>query len=81
MEHLYEAVVVTSDGTYRAYPLTPTLICVLEDGKDGILDTIELPEDCALASAPDNLTQTLLFYLFEMVRGLDIITATLRRRR
>ena len=81
MEYLYEAVVVTSDGTYRAYPLTPTLICVIEDGKEGILDTIELPDDLALASAPDNLTQTLLFYLFEMVRGLDIITATLRRRR
>ena len=81
MEHNYEAVVVTSDGTYRAFPVAPNLICVVEDGREGLLDTIELDEGIALAAAPENLTQTLLFYLFEMVRGVDIITATLRSRR
>ena len=80
MNYIYEAVVVTNDGTFRAYPVSPTLICVTEDGVEGLFDTIELGDGNTLASAPENLTTTLLVYLYEMVRGLDVISATLSNR-
>jgi hypothetical protein len=75
---IYEAVVVTSDGTYRAAPVSPTLICITEDGVEGVTDFIEVEE---AQTAPECLTPTLVAYGFERLRGLSIVTATLTRRK
>lgn len=78
MTSLYEAVVVTNDGTYRAFPVSETLLCVTEDGVEGIIDFIDVEQ---AGTAPENLVPQLLAYTFERLRGLDVISATLTRRK
>jgi len=74
----YEAVVVTSDGTFRAFPVTKTKICIVEDGVPGVIDFLDaLPGQCE----PREITPLLLTYIFERYRGLSIVSATLGRRK
>ncbi len=77
----YEAVVVTDDGTYRAYRLTEASVCVTEDGTDGIVDVIHLDEIEAALWAPETLIPTLISWIYEMRRGLGIVSANLASRR
>jgi hypothetical protein len=79
MPHFYEAVAVTKGaGTFRAFPTSDTCICVTEDGVAGVLDSVNVePHE----TAPEGLTHFLLVYLYENVRGVDLYTLTLSRRR
>jgi hypothetical protein len=56
----YEAVVVTTDGTYRAYHAAETVICVTEDGIEGIIDFIYQDENEPVQGAPEMLVTVLI---------------------
>ena len=77
MGSMYVAVVKTTGGTYRATASTPNSIAITEDGVDGVLDYIHLTDDQVAAAAPENLTVTLTWWVYEFARGMDIISATL----
>lgn len=77
MGSMYVAVVKTDSSIYRATAPTPNLIAITEDGVDGVVDYIHLPEDQTVASSPENLTVTLTWWVFELRRGESVITATL----
>jgi hypothetical protein len=77
MSNIYEAVVVTTDGTFRAFPVGPGLVCITEDGRHDIIGVIEVEQ---AQTAPEALAPALIGYIYEHVRGLDILTATLSRR-
>ena len=77
MANMYVAVVKTTGATYRASAPTPNAIAVTEDGVDGVIDYIRLTDDQVAAAAPENLTTTLTWWVYEFARGMDIISATL----
>jgi len=78
MAGIYEAIVVTTDGTYRAFPVGPGIICITEDGVEGVTDFVEVEE---VQTSAEALTPFLVAYVFERLRGLSIVTATLSRRK
>ena len=80
MAVIYEAAVLTTGGTFRAYNIAETVICVTEDGAEGIIDFIHQADHDAVLSAPEMLIPLLTTWLYEMRRGLDIITASLTSR-
>jgi len=80
MVGFYEAVVTTSDGVYRAYPVSDDRVCVFEDGVAGIADYINLNELDEALRAPEYLVQLLIWWVYEHARGLQIETAVLRWR-
>lgn len=81
MAETYEAIVQTDDGgTMRAFQVSPGTICITEDGVDGIIEHIELPPSYQRIEEPSQLMPTLIAYVFEMKRGLNITSAKLRRR-
>lgn len=81
MADIYEAIVQTDGGgTFRAFQMSPSTVCISEDGVDGIIDYIELPAAYQAMSAPEQLVPTLVAYIYEMRRGLSILSAKLRRR-
>jgi hypothetical protein len=80
MNTIYEAAVLTTGGTFRAYNITEQIICVTEDGTDGVIDFIHKDGTDGTIAAPETLVPTLVGWLWEMRRGLDIITATLTSR-
>jgi hypothetical protein len=77
MGSMYVAVVKTTGATYRATAPTPNAIAITEDGVDGVIDYIHLTAEQAAAAAPENLTATLTWWVYEFARGMDIISATL----
>jgi hypothetical protein len=77
MGSMYVAVVKTTGATYRATAPTPKAIAITEDGVDGVIDYIHLTDEQAAAAAPENLTATLTWWVYEFARGMDIISATL----
>jgi hypothetical protein len=76
----YEAVVVTTDGTYRAYHAAETVICVTEDGIEGIIDFIYQDENEPVQGAPEMLVTVLIAWVYEMRRGLNLVSASLHAR-
>ena len=80
MTSVYEAVVVTTDATYRASAVTPMAVAVTQDGVDGVIDYITLDEINASNAWPENLPVLLTWWTFEHQRGYEIISATLSRR-
>jgi hypothetical protein len=81
MTYIFEAVVETDGGTYRAFQISPDAYCVTEDGVEGLADfvTLELADRALLA--PENLVGTLTAWVYEMRRGLTILERGLSRRR
>lgn len=77
MGSMYVAVVKTTGATYRATAPSPYAIAVTEDGVDGVIDYIHLTDEQVAAAAPENLTSTLTWWVYEFARGMDIISATL----
>lgn len=77
MDSTYEAVVVTSDGTFRAFPVSSDVICITEDGAERVTDFVEVYE---IQTAAEALTPFLVEYVYERLRGLSIVSATLSRR-
>lgn len=71
-----EAVVETNETTYRAVYLSPGVVGISEDGKEGLQDQIRL--DDSELSPSDQLAHVLVVWIYEMRRGLDIRTVTLQ---
>jgi hypothetical protein len=81
MTYIFEAVIETDGGTYRAFQISSDAYCVTEDGVEGLADCITLePAERALL-APENLVGTLTTWIYEMRRGLTILESALSRRR
>ena len=80
MPLIYEAEVTTDDGTFRAFRVTSTAICVTQDGHNGVIDYIWLDETDQLETAPENLVQILIEWIFEIQRGITVLTGTLTCR-
>jgi hypothetical protein len=80
MPDIYEAIVRTRDGTYHAYQVSPSTVCVTEDGIDGIVDQLQLPPSFQAITGPEELVPILIAWTYEMRRGETIISAKLRRR-
>lgn len=76
----YEAVIVTTGGTFRAAAASRRLITVTEDGQVGVRDYIELGEDENEAGAPERLAATLTWWIYEHVRGVDVTSIELATR-
>lgn len=78
---MYQAVVVTNDGTtFRAVLTGPRTVAVVEDGLDGLADLIEFPEDDRSSLVPEGLPNILIDWIYEMRRGLSISNITLSLR-
>lgn len=75
----YEAVVVTTDSTFRA-AANQIGIEIREDGIPGITAQIDLDEIEFATLSPEGLMQKLIIYVYEFERGLDILSATLKWR-
>lgn len=80
MNGIYEAVVETPCGTFRAHLSQPQLIVVTEDDVPGIADVIHLHPNETSAAAPENLTITLKWWVLENVRGVPILKTYLNLR-
>jgi len=80
MASIYEAVVVTSDATYRATAVGPLAVAITEDGVEGVTDLIQLDETNAANASPENLPVLLTWWVYEYRRGYEVISATLSRR-
>lgn len=80
MANIYEAVVETSDGTFRANVTDPQTIAITEDGVDGIVDVLHLHPMETAAASPANLPITLKWWVLENVRGIDVLNSYLYRR-
>jgi len=80
MAVIYEAAVLTTGGTFRAYNIAETVICVTEDDTEGITDFIHQKDHDTALGDPEMLIPLLTAWLYEMRRGLDIITASLTSR-
>jgi len=76
----YEAVVRTDGGIYRAFLLSPSTVCITDDGIEGIVDHLELTPEYRAMPADQMLIPTLIYWIYEMRRGEDITGTKLRRR-
>ena len=76
----YEAVVRTNDGIYRAFLLSPSTVCITEDGIDGIVDHLELTPEYRSMPVDQLLIPSLIYWIYEMRRGEEITGTKLRRR-
>lgn len=74
-----EAVAETNDLTYRAVYITSNIVGIVEDGKEGLIDQVTLTTDQRPTS--DNLATTLVVWIYEMRRGLDIRTVVVNHRK
>lgn len=76
----YEAVVETTDGTFRAKATDPQTIAITEDGLDGIIDILHLHPSETSAAWPENLPITLKWWVLENVRGIGVVNSYLNHR-
>jgi hypothetical protein len=74
---LYEAVAETTDGTYRAYLFNKSEICILEDAIPGIADRIDISDLDGHFKSAEGLVQTLIYWLHEYRRGIEVLEARL----
>lgn len=74
---MYEAVVTTTDGIYRAYLFNGIEVCVLEDGVPGVTDRIEMASLDGFINSAEMLVQTLIHWIHEYRREAEVLTATI----
>jgi hypothetical protein len=78
---IYEAVVVLEDGTtYRAFPVSSSVMAVTEDTLPGVLEYVLFDESSPLSSAPEHLEMALRMYVHENLRGMEIVSSSLQVR-
>jgi hypothetical protein len=75
--NFYEAVVRTTDGTFRASPGLGGLVYVTEDGVSGLAGSMDVGLMSLSWANRDNCLQLLISWVYEMRRGLEILDATL----
>lgn len=78
MAVLFEAVVETIDATYRAIYVSTEEVGITQDGMNGFIDRVRLEGECEPTN--EGLVHTLIVWVYEMRRGLEIQKATLGRR-
>ena len=78
MDKFYKAVVETSAGTFQIRPLTLCSLAVEEEGVDGLVDVINLDAIEADLWAPESLIPALISWIYEMRRGVGILSANLQ---
>ena len=79
MTNAFQAIVRTTDGVFRAYLASPTSICITEDGVNGVQGIIDV-EDSGLVQSPEFLVKELKCWIYEHVRGLDLLEVHLTLR-
>jgi hypothetical protein len=78
MSHFYSAVVETSGGTFRAFFGDESTVFVMEEDFVGVADRIELDEHGSATKSPENLAQILVWWIYEMRRGVQILNVDVR---
>jgi hypothetical protein len=78
MAQYYRAVVETSAGTFRIRSLNRCSLAVEEEGLEGIVDVINLDELEVDLWAPESLIPALISWIYEMRRGVGILSANLQ---
>ena len=81
MVSYYEATAVTTGGTYRALMLADETIAILEDGVAGLVDTLPGTYSDGTMASPESLVRDLVWWIYEMRRGEEILNASLHLRR
>lgn len=76
----YEAVVETTLGTFRVRRSGREILEVIEDGVDGVVDTIDLDEIQLALWAPEFLVSTLISWVYEMQRSAVVLGVRLSLR-
>lgn len=79
MGRFYEAVADTTDGTYRAVGVSSAAIAITCDGLNGVVDAIVLAADEAWLGAPENLVSLLVCWVYEHIRGSEVLATKLVR--
>jgi hypothetical protein len=78
----YEAIIVTSDGTFRGHLIDQDTIAISEDGVEGTLDFLTFDQSLgSISSSPECLTVALTWWIYEHMRGLEIYSTSLVSRR
>jgi len=77
MKGMYEAVVRTTDGVFRAYRYGDQRVMIIDDDLPGIADQIVLSDLDGSFTSPESLVQILISWIYETHRGLEILDATL----
>lgn len=78
----YQAIIVTSDGTFRGHLFDQDTIAISEDGVEGTLDFLTFDESLgSISSSPEHLAVALTWWLYEHVRGLEIYSTSLVSQR
>lgn len=78
----YEAIIVTSDGTFRAHMIDQDTIAISEDAMEGTLDFLTFDDSLgSMGSSTEYLTVALTWWIYEHVRGLEIYSTSLVSRR
>lgn len=78
MAQHYRAVVETSAGTFRIRALNRFSLAVEEEGLEGIVDVINLDELEVDLWAPESLIPALISWIYEMRRGVGVLSANLQ---
>lgn len=81
MSAFYEATAATSGGTYRALMLADDTVAILEDGVPGIVDTLSGSYPDGTTVSPESLVRDLVWWIYEMRRGEEILNTSLQLRR
>lgn len=77
MKGMYEAIVTTTDGIYRAYLFNGSEVCVLEDGVPGVTDRIEISSLDGCMNSAEMLVQTLIHWIHEYRREAEVLASRL----
>jgi hypothetical protein len=78
----YEAIIVTSDGTFRSHLVDHDTIAISEDGVEGTLDFLTFDDGIgSVSSSPEYLTIALRWWIYEHMRGLEVVSTALVSRR
>lgn len=77
---MFEAVVKTNEGIYRAYHDDLLSLSIVQDGIGGVIDTISFKTYPYTLVAPELLLHALLTWVYEMRREETVINTSLNRR-
>ena len=81
MSGYYEALAETTGGIYHALMLADETVAILEDGVPGIVDFLPGKHSDGTRASPESLVRDLVWWIYEMRRGEEVLTASLHLRR
>lgn len=73
MSNRYVAVIVTTVGTFRASSINTSTVAISVDGQSGIIDYITFDPIQGINASPEYLAVALRLWIYEHVRGIEIL--------